>query len=129
MPALRVIAAAVVEAGRLLVVSKRAAPSVYYMPGGKPDPAEPALGCLTRELREELGVGIAGAEHLIDVRAPAALERIDMHMSVFVARLTGTPRAMAEIASLAWWPDGDGLVLAPAVRDHVIPALRAGGRI
>jgi hypothetical protein len=39
MPAgpLIVAAAAVVRAGALLVVSKRAAPEVFYLPGGKPE--------------------------------------------------------------------------------------------
>jgi 8-oxo-dGTP diphosphatase len=125
MDALRVIAAAVVEAGRLLVVSKRAAPGVFYLPGGKPERSESALECLDRELREELGVRIRDREHLVEVRAPAALEALDMHMTVFLARLAGPPRRGAEIAALAWWPTGRDLTLAPAVRDHVVPALHA----
>jgi 8-oxo-dGTP diphosphatase len=122
---LRVIAAAVVDAGRLLVVSKRAAPGVFYLPGGKPEPSESVPACLDRELREELGVRIRHREHLVEVRAPAALEALDMHMTVFLARLAGTPRRGGEIASLAWWPAARELSLAPAVRDHVVPALRA----
>jgi 8-oxo-dGTP diphosphatase len=124
---MRVIAAAVVEAGRLLVVSKRAAPAVFYLPGGKPEPDEDELACLGRELGEELGVAVQAPERLVDVRARAALERRQMHMSVFLARLAGTPRRGAEIAALAWWPGPQELALAPAVRDHVVPALRARG--
>jgi 8-oxo-dGTP diphosphatase len=124
VPALRVVAAAVVEAGRLLVVSKRAAPGVFYLPGGKPERSESAHECLDRELGEELGVRIRAREHLVEVRARAALEARDMHMTVFLARLSGTPRKGAEIASLAWWPSAHDLALAPAVRDHVVPALR-----
>ena len=122
---LRVIAAAVVDAGRLLLVSKRAAPGVFYLPGGKPEPSESAQACLDRELAEELGVRIRQREHLVEVRAPAALEALDMHMTVFLARLAGRPRCSGEIASLAWWPAARELSLAPAVRDHVVPALRA----
>jgi 8-oxo-dGTP diphosphatase len=124
---MRVIAAAVVEAGRLLVVSKQAAPAVFYLPGGKPEPEEAELECLDRELEEELGVAVRGPERLVEVRAPAALERCQMHMTVFLARLVGAPRRGAEIAALAWWPERDELSLAPAVRDHVVPALRARG--
>jgi 8-oxo-dGTP diphosphatase len=126
---LRVIAAAVVEARRLLLVSKRAAPDVYYLPGGKPEPQESALGCLRREINEELGVGIGSVEFFDDVRAPAALEGVDMLMTVFLARLAGAPSPAAEIASLAWWPDRRDLVLAPAIRNHVIPGLRRVGLI
>jgi 8-oxo-dGTP diphosphatase len=124
---LRVIAAAVVEAGRLLLVSKRAAPEVYYLPGGKPERRESALGCLHREVKEELGVAIGDVEFFDDVRAPAALEGVDMLMTVFLARLVGTPAPAAEIASLAWWPERRDLALAPAIRGAVIPGLRRAG--
>ena len=43
---MRVIAAAVLDPRGLLLVSKRAAPDVYYLPGGKPDPGEQPLDCL-----------------------------------------------------------------------------------
>jgi 8-oxo-dGTP pyrophosphatase MutT (NUDIX family) len=51
-----VVAAAIVEAGQLLVVSKKAAPDVFYLPGGKPEAGESAEQTLIRELGEELGV-------------------------------------------------------------------------
>jgi 8-oxo-dGTP diphosphatase len=126
---MRVIAAAVVGARGLLLVSKRAAPDVFYLPGGKPEPAEAPLDCLGRELREELGVAIAAAEPFAEVRAPAALEGVEMAMTVFLARLAGTPTPAAEIAALRWWPHDGALTLAPAVRDHVVPRLRAAGHL
>jgi 8-oxo-dGTP diphosphatase len=121
---LRVIAAAVLGPRGLLLVSKRSAPDVYYLPGGKPEPGEAPLECLRREVEEELGVGIAAAEPFGEVRAPAALEGVDMWMTVFTCRLAGVPAPAAEIAALRWWPADPGLRLAPAVRDHVIPRLR-----
>jgi 8-oxo-dGTP diphosphatase len=125
----RVIAAAVITDGRLLLVSKRAAPDVFYLPGGKPEPGEAPLDCLRRELREELVVDIQTAEAFTEVRAPAALEGVEMWMTVFVARLAGAPAPAAEIAALRWWPEEPGLGLAPAVRDCVIPRLRRAGRL
>ncbi|WP_372348295.1 NUDIX domain-containing protein [Streptomyces sp. KL116D] len=53
---MKVVAAAVVEDGKLLVVSKQAAPDVFYIPGGKPEAGEQPEETLERELREELGV-------------------------------------------------------------------------
>jgi 8-oxo-dGTP diphosphatase len=126
---LRVIAAAAIDPRGLLLVSKRAAPAVFYLPGGKPEPGEAARDCLERELLEELGVTVAAAEPFAEVRAPAALEGVEMWMSVFLARLAGEPAPAAEIASLRWWPHDGAPALAPAVRDCVIPRLRAAGRL
>ncbi|HEX5621857.1 MAG TPA: NUDIX domain-containing protein [Solirubrobacteraceae bacterium] len=126
---MRVIAAAVLERRGLLLVSKRAAPDVFYLPGGKPESDEEPLACLERELAEELGVGVATAAPFAEVRAPAALEGVEMWMTVFLTRLAGVPAPAAEIASLRWWPESPRLSLAPAVRDVVIPRLRACGRL
>jgi 8-oxo-dGTP diphosphatase len=126
---LRVIAAAVLGSRGLLLVSKRAAPDVFYLPGGKPEPDEAPLACLQRELAEELGVGIGAAEPFAEVQAPAALEGVDMWMTVFLTRLAGAPAPAAEIAALRWWPAARRLLLAPAVRDCVIPRLQLSGRL
>jgi 8-oxo-dGTP diphosphatase len=126
---LRVIAAAVLGSRGLLLVSKRAAPEVFYLPGGKPEPGEAPLDCLRRELREELGVGVHSTRPFAEVSAPAALEGVEMWMSVFLTRLAGVPAPAAEIAALRWWPHEPGLDLAPAVRDYVIPRLRCSGRL
>jgi 8-oxo-dGTP diphosphatase len=126
---MRVIAAAVLDPRGLLLVSKRAAPDVYYLPGGKPDPGEEPLDCLRREIAEELGVTVASAEPFAEVEAPAALEGVPMRMTVFLARLAGVPAPASEIASLRFWPRDGALELAPAVRDHVIPQLQAAGRL
>jgi 8-oxo-dGTP diphosphatase len=124
---LRVIAAAVIGPRGLLLVSKRAAPDVFYLPGGKPDPGEAPLDCLRRELREELGVGVGSTRPFEEVRSRAALEGVEMWMTVFLTRLTGVPAPAAEIAALRWWPHEPALGLAPAVRDYVIPSLRRSG--
>jgi 8-oxo-dGTP diphosphatase len=126
MAQLRVIAAAVVDGGRLLLVSKQAAPDVFYLPGGKPEPGESPLACVLREVREELGCSIHQPEPLLDVHARAALEGVDMHMTVYRASLVGTPTPATEIAALTWWPEKP-VTLAPAVDLHVIPSLQRSG--
>lgn len=126
---MRVIAAAVLDRRGLLLVSKRAAPDVFYLPGGKPEPGEAPLDCLQRELAEELGVSMTTAEPFAEVRAPAALEGVPMWMTVFLARLAGTPAPAAEIAALRWWPRERTPRLAPAIRDVVIPRLQLAGRL
>ncbi|RFC70825.1 NUDIX domain-containing protein [Streptomyces sp. AcE210] len=123
-----VVAAAIVQEGRLLVVSKQAAPEVFYLPGGKPDADEGPMEALTRELDEELGVQPLEPRFLTDVEALAALEGVPMKMTVFEARISRTPEPAAELAHLKWVSGYESdLRLAPAVRDHVLPLLRQHG--
>ncbi|MEU5837671.1 NUDIX domain-containing protein [Streptomyces diacarni] len=117
---LLVSAAAVVVDGRLLVVSKTAAPDLFYLPGGKPEPGEALHAALVRELDEELGVVPRAVAPLTEIRATAALEGVPMRLVVFRAALDEPPRAAAEIAALRW-TDGKDVRLAPAIRDHVVP--------
>lgn len=125
-----VVAAAIVQEGRLLVVSKKVAPSVFYLPGGKPDLGESPVETLVRELDEELGVRPLAPRFLADVEARAALEGVPMRMSVFEASISDAPRAASELADLRWISGGEPDVqLAPAVRDHVLPLLRQNGMV
>jgi 8-oxo-dGTP diphosphatase len=122
---LLVAAAAVVEAGRLLVVSKRVAPDMFYLPGGKPEPGEDDATAVRRELREELDADPVRLRLLTVVDEVAALEAVPMRMTVFLATLDRAPRASAELARLAWTTGTDDLAssLAPAVGRHVVPHL------
>ncbi|MCW8383536.1 NUDIX hydrolase [Streptomyces justiciae] len=123
-----VVAAAIVQQGRLLVVSKKAAPEVFYLPGGKPDPGEGPMEALARELDEELGVRPLHPRFLADVEALAALERVPMKMTVFHTSISQVPRPAAELADLRWISGGEPDVrLAPAVQDQVLPLLRQNG--
>jgi len=126
-----VVAAAIVTDGRLLVVSKKAAPDVFYLPGGKPEPGESPARTLARELQEELGVAPVRAELLGLVEDVAALEGVPMRMTVFTADIDGIPKPAAELAALGWTDGIDDYVplLAPAVRNHVVPLLQRNGRL
>jgi len=124
---LRVVAGAILGERRVLLVSKRAAPDVFYLPGGKPDAGESPLATLARELREELGVTLVESEPLAVVSDQAALERTPMEMHVYLATVAGEVAPLAEIDALAW-VGADGVnpgVLAPAIRNHVLPELTA----
>ncbi|MFI6874525.1 NUDIX domain-containing protein [Streptomyces sp. NPDC050400] len=127
---MKVVAAAVVEDGKLLVVSKQAAPDVFYIPGGKPEAGEQPEETLERELREELGVVPDALEHLAVVEETAALEGVPMQLTVFSATLIGDPVPAAELAALRWTDGRDeGLRLAPAVEHHLLPLLRRKGML
>ena len=122
---LRVVAAAILDRGKVLLVSKQAAPDVFYLPGGKPDAGEEALPALARELGEELGVRLVAAEPFAVIADRAALEQTPMEMTVYLATVDGAAAPKAEIAALAWVGAGGEVpgTLAPAIRNHVLPQL------
>ncbi|CAL9358988.1 hypothetical protein SUDANB58_00618 [Streptomyces sp. enrichment culture] len=125
---LTVVAAAIVQEGRLLVVSKQAAPDVFYLPGGKPEAGEAPLEALRRELDEELGVEPLEPRLLARIESVAALEGVPMRLTLFEARIARTPAPAAELARLRWISgDVSDVRLAPAVTDHVLPLLRRAG--
>jgi 8-oxo-dGTP diphosphatase len=124
---LQVVAGAIIDCGKLLLVSKKQAPDVFYLPGGKPERGEKPLATLARELGEELGVALVGADLFGVVSDEAALEGVEMELRVYLARVGGRISPRAEIAALAWvGADGGGPgTLAPAIRNHVLPQLAA----
>ncbi|MYS85993.1 NUDIX hydrolase [Embleya scabrispora] len=125
-----VVAAAIVHARRLMVVSKKAAPDLFYLPGGKPDPGESPLETLRRELDEELGARLVEPRFLADVDSVAVLEGLPMRLTVFATRLDREPVPAAELADLRWTSGrDDDLRLAPAVTDHILPLLRRTGAL
>src|SRR5438067_6029600 len=124
---LHVVAGVILEGRRVLLVSKRAAPDVFYLPGGKPDVGEGPLVTLARELSEELGVTLVGSELLAVVSDQAALERTPMEMQVYLATVAGEVTPRAEIEAVAWVGASGASpgMLAPAIRNHVLPQLAA----
>jgi 8-oxo-dGTP diphosphatase len=122
-----VIAGVVIDRRRLLLVSKRAAPDVFFLPGGKPEPGEEPRATLTRELDEELGTRLVESALLAIVRDEAAIERVAMELHVYLARVEGPATPRAELAATAWvGANGDCPgELAPAIENQVLPLLRA----
>lgn len=110
---------------RLLVVRKRGR-DVFILPGGQPEPSEAPDQTLLRELREELGVGVAEMRPLMTVADVAAFEDVPLQMEVFSVVLDGEPHPASEIVELAFVPAdwrSSGLRLASGVTGHVLPRL------
>ena len=90
-PAHDVVAAVLVDVGRVLLCHRRADlrwyPNVWDLPGGHVEPGESAAEALRRECREELGVDV------VEERRVARVREDDLHLSVFVvSRWDGRPR-------------------------------------
>lgn len=60
------------------------------------------------------------------VEALTALEGVPMRMTVYEADISGAPRPAAELADLRWVSGTeDGVELAPAVRNQVLPGFQS----
>jgi 8-oxo-dGTP pyrophosphatase MutT (NUDIX family) len=101
---------------RRLLQARPAGKDVFYMAGGKIDPGETPLDALHREVREELGVAVAGVSELGVFRAEAYGHSARLHMTCFLADVVGEPRPTSEIAELRYFT-----VREYAAMPHVAP--------
>lgn len=109
------IAVGIVEdtAGRVLVSQRRVGThgaGEWEFPGGKVDPGESVYQALIRELREELGIGVAAARPLIRVRHVYS-DRTVILDTWRVTDYSGAPSAVEgqavqwlDVTALAGWP-------------------------
>jgi len=124
---IRIVAAVIVdERGRLLLVRKRGT-TAFMQPGGKLEPGESPVDALGREVREELGVGMADVRELGHHTAVAANEPgHSVAADLCFVTLDGVPQIAAEIEEMAWIdPHAPGdIELAPLTRDTVLELAR-----
>jgi ADP-ribose pyrophosphatase YjhB (NUDIX family) len=131
---IRTVAAVITDAeGRVLVVRKHGS-NVHIQPGGKPEPGEPPLAALDRELTEELGVSIVpGSARLLGEFEDDAVHEPGRRVraTAYAVAIAGVPAARAEIAALAWIDPQPphAVALAPLSARHILPAwARARGQ-
>lgn len=121
------------ERGEVLTVRK-AGTRWFMLPGGKPEPGEPAAQTVVRECAEELGAALR-VELLVllgTFRAPAANEHgHEVSATVFTHPEVPVGHVRGEIAELRRLdihavplPDD----LAPMLAEHVVPRLREPAR-
>lgn len=109
------------EDGRVLVTrrpEKGFLGGLWEFPGGKQEPGETLTECLTRELREELGIEVEVGEHIISLDHAYTHFRVTLH--AFRCRLRdGQPRCL-QCADLRWVVPGRLEALPMAVTDRRI---------
>ena len=126
------IGLATVRDSRLLVVRPRGQRH-YILPGGKPTQGERPGQALSREIREELDTELLPGSltyigRFSDSAAEADMGLIDLEL--YGGELASEPHAASEIEELAWVDGSAGQeMLAPLLRNKVIPFLRSAGRL
>lgn len=100
-PTGHVVAGAVFRDRRVLLAQRTRPPELagrWELPGGKIEPGESAEQALVRELREELGIEVRGADRF----GPPVHLRSDLVMCAYrVELVSGEPRPL-EHAALRW---------------------------
>ena len=89
-----VVAAAVIERDGSFLVTKRQAgvhlEGYWEFPGGKCEPGETTMACVSRELREELDVDVHAGEEIFTTTHIYADRTVELHF--FRCSLSGAPR-------------------------------------
>ena len=120
-PRLVVTAAVIRRDGRFLVTRRPQGVHLegyWEFPGGKCDDGEPLEACLTREIEEELAVGIRVGDRLLVCSHDYPARVVELHF--FEAELLGEPRprlgqemrwvGRGELRSLPFPPADDELI-------------------
>ena len=114
--------------GRILLCRKKAGTQLLILPGGCIEPGESHLECLRREIAEELGDVTLSGEQCLGTYESDAAGGGTVRIELYGGSLTGEPRASSEIAELVWFsPADDKRILAPSIRDLILPDLIARG--
>ncbi len=118
-----------VRDGRLLTV-RVGGRRQLTLPGGKPEPGEPAEQALARELREELGLTVppAALRACGILEAPAAGRAGRLRMRCFTAPLPTEPTPSGEVDELRWVGVAERSDCSPAAR-AVLDLLAATGTL
>ena len=105
-PTMTVVAAALLDAeGRILLQQRapgRAMAGLWEFPGGKVEPGELPEAALSRELEEELGIGIAPEDLVPACFASAAVTGRHMLLLLYLGRRWRGEPAPLDASALAW---------------------------
>ncbi len=102
-PAVEVAAGVIFRSGQLLITQRHADAhlgGLWEFPGGKREPGETFAQCLTRELREELGVEVDVGE-LFDSVTHAYADKT-VRLEFFLCRLSAGEPQPLDCAALKW---------------------------
>jgi 8-oxo-dGTP pyrophosphatase MutT (NUDIX family) len=103
----------------------------FYLPGGKPEPAETYAEAAAREVREEVGVVVDPADLTLftEIVAPAHNRPpgTEVRLICFLGGKTDDePAPAAEIAEIAWFTSAESARCAPAIRLLIAELVAAG---
>ncbi len=96
--------AVVIRDRRVLMIERKNAPEGWALPGGFVDYGETAETAVSRELREETGLGTSSLTLLGVYSAPGRDPRFHTLTVVYMAQAEGEAVAGDDARGLRWWP-------------------------
>ncbi len=120
---------AVVRDKKLLVVREHGT-SKFLLPGGKPENGESLEEALSREVKEELDANVKpGSLKFYGIFEDVAANEPDtvIQISLSLGEVEGDLKPSSEIEELAWIGSDHEVVLAPSIRNKILPALIRDG--
>ena len=99
----------------------------FLIPGGKIHDGEKTNECITREIKEELGVEVVSQRYFGEYEDEAALDPgKTVSMEIFVVTVEGTPKECGEIEEIRCINSKDicSLKLGSVLEKYVIPQLK-----
>lgn len=120
------IAAIIIKNDCILSVSKKKAPNLYMLPGGKYEGTENDIEALSRELREELNVTISKMEFFGEYEDISMLENEKLFLRTYITEINGEPHPDNEIHNMKWIPIHEkcNTEIGSGIAKFVIPKLR-----
>ena len=106
---------AAISGRRLLVVKKG---NWWILPGGKVEEGENCLGCLAREVAEELpGAMIKVEKYYREFRGTTPISRKEIVVRVYLGSISGNFAPAAEITDFCWVDSNSRLNLSDITHD------------
>ena len=121
--------AALVIKDRKLLVVRTIGRTHYYALGGKLEQGETELECLAREVSEEVGCGVVEPQYYATFAGPNTDKTKFVVMICYLTELDREPKPCSEIESILWANTKTTEPLGSLIREHIMPALLADGRI
>mgnify|MGYP002034191539 FL=1 len=122
---------AVVRNKKLLVLREKNT-SKYLLPGGRPEKGENIEKTLNREIKEELNTIIRpGSVRFYGTFEDVAANEPDtiIRISLSIGEIEGVLEPSSEIEETAWIGSNHSLILAPSIKNKILPALIKDGII
>lgn len=128
---IRKAAAIIIQNKRLLVVKPKRG-DIFLSPGGKYEGNESPLECLSRELREELGIEVISEEYYRTYQERAVSTGKKLSLETYFVKYEGAPVPSSEIETLYWASPQeilDGTINAASGLKNLVPNLIVDGHI